>query len=198
VLLERKVGVGFLVCILGVLFGWLVSSTNHGLGPWSDYSSKVIGSSWAWLALATLCCLGGRGWRAASLRGFAFLAPAVGAYYLSDVLQGVYGTSRIDAPGLLSDVVAYCVLACLASAALGAVAVLGRRRGPLGLTARVAVPAYIAQSALRTFIHARSSTVGPGPIARDVSVVVGILALLTTMAVVLIGRTRQHREGVTQ
>lgn len=179
--------------VFGVLFGWLTSFTNHGHGPWSEYSSKVMGSSWAWLALAALCCLGGRGWRTASLRGFAFLAPAVGTYYLADLLQGVYGTSRIDAPGLLSDVVAYCVMACLASAVLGTVTVLGRRRDLLGLTARVAVPAYIAQSALHAYLNARSSTVGPDPMARDVSMLVGLLALVTALAIVLIGLTR-HTE----
>ena len=97
------------------------------------------------------------------LSGFAFLGPAVLAYYLADLLQGIYGAPRVDVAGLLSDVVAYVVMACLASAVLGAVMVLGRRRRPLGLAPRLAIPAYIAQSALHTYVNARDATTGPGP-----------------------------------
>lgn len=176
---------GVLVCGLGVVFGWLVSATNHGLGPCSEYSSKLMGSSWAWLAVAALCCLGGRGWRAASLRGLAFLAPAVVTYYLADLLQGAYGRPSIDAPGLVSDVAAYCVIACLASVVLGAVTVLGRRRGLLGLISRVTVPGYIAQSAFHTYVNAGGSAGGPGPIGRDVSMAVGLLGLATTVVIVV-------------
>ena len=189
--------VRLLVCI-GVVFGWLVSATNHGLGPWSEYSSKLMGSSWVWLAIAALCCLGGRGWRAASLRGLAFLAPAVVTYYLADLLQGAYGGPRIDTLGLLSDVAAYGVMACLASAALGAVTVLGRQRGLLGLISRVAVPAYITQSALHTFVNARGATAGPGPTGRNVSLAVGLLGLVTTTVIVVTTPARQERSSATR
>ena len=88
---------GVLVCALGAVFGWPVSTTNHGRGPWSEYSSKLMGSSWAWLAMAAVCCLGGRGWRAASSRGLAF------QHLRTDVGDGVEERAGDARPVLTGD-----------------------------------------------------------------------------------------------
>lgn len=143
--------------VAGTAFGIVVSAVNHGIGPTSEYVSKVIGSGWIWLAAGLGACLLGCSWKQSWVCGVVFYWPAVVGYYIADTVAGVYtsppftdptAAEQLDLPALIADTVGYVAVAAAVSALLALVVLVSRRGSIVGLLGAVAVPSYIAYAAL--------------------------------------------------
>ncbi|GLY20019.1 hypothetical protein Kisp01_70330 [Kineosporia sp. NBRC 101677] len=136
-------------------FGALNSAINHGFGPFSQYTAKVIGNDWAWLTACLLAALPMPTWRSATKSGLLFVWPAVIAYYVSDSLRGTYateigGAQVFDVAGVVMDALLYVVFGSLLAASVGLVVKLFHRGGVLGILSLLSVPAFIAYRAIET------------------------------------------------
>lgn len=189
-----RIGSGLFLIVVGLVYGMLTSAVNHGFGPGSAYVSKVLGDGSVWLAVGLAVCLAGRTWAVAALRGLAFYLPAVGAYYVADVVAGVYhspplsdpfGPARFDVTGLALDVVLWVVFGSVTSALLAVLVVLIRRGGVLGIVAAVAVPAYIAYSALTLYAQQRTWNLALDPISVEMNLLIGVSAAAVAVVVAL-------------
>ena len=177
------------VAAFGLVFGVLSSTVNHVGGLVAVYASKTVDTAWAWLFVAFLASLTGKGW-GSFIRTAAVLVPAVIGYYTSDTLFGTYGPADdLRWLILLADVVVYLVLSVLVSAGLALVNIGIRSRGVLGILASVVVPGYIASDALTLYAHLANASWADPYLVR-VSLAVGLVAAVGTV-VVLLARARQ-------
>lgn len=180
----------FYLALAAVTFGVATSVVNHGYGPASAYTSKVLGSDFAWAAAVALVATTGHSWRDSFRRCMTFVVPAVVAYYSADIAFGTYtaGSSPVpgsrdlptgfDAAGAVSDTVAYLVLGAIASAALSMLAVLISRGGFVGLVALEVTPACIAYLAF-----VRASRVFPPDAVEERTIFgMGVAALVVAVA----------------
>lgn len=147
------------IVLAAVAFGVVTSAVNHGLGPASAYTSKVLGNDWAWLAAIAVAVTRGSRWRVSMSAGMHFIVPAVIAYYITDLSAGTYTspsslspeghltTPGTDTTGAVFDTVAYLVMGTAAAVALSLLVVLIRRGGLIGFVAIEALPLYIAYTA---------------------------------------------------
>lgn len=180
--------------LIGLAFGLLTSAINHGFGPGSAYVSKVMGNGWVWLTAGLLACIAARSWSSAAVRGLAFYLPAVLAYYVSDVAAGVYSSPPFADPGapdqfdvmsLVIDLGFYLVLSSITSCLLATLVALIRRGGVVGVASAVAVPGYIAFSALRLDSQWAATTVTVDPLLIKTNLAIGVTALIVTGAVLI-------------
>lgn len=115
---------------VGLAFGWLSSALNHGTSMVAIYASKVVGADWGWLAAGVAVALMSRELRAAFESTLAFLASAVMAYYVADIVAGVYasdlgdGVVQVSYGGAIVDAFGYLIVATIAAGGLGLVAFL--------------------------------------------------------------------------
>lgn len=181
----------------GLLFGLATSAVNHGLGPDSDYLSKVLGNDWAWLVGGFTAAWPASSWRATMSRGCRFLYAAVLGYYLSDVRAGTYttgpdlmtgaGMGGLDISGLTTDLIFYLLASTATAAVLALLTVTIRRGGPRGILAALVLPTYIARTALdRRVIAQRFPT---DPVMATVSQHI-LWVAVAAIAVILAGAAR--------
>lgn len=183
---SRAVAVGA-VMVAGALFGALTSAVNRGFGPASEYLSKVVGNQWLWLLAGYFACMLGSTWKTSAVRGVQFLWPAVVAYYCAESVAGAYtyapradplAPPRFDLVGAVTDVGFYLALGAATSGGLALVLWVMRRGGLIGLLGALAVPGFIAVSALTMHFQARHQPHIPtDPISLNVSLRVGLAAL---------------------
>ncbi len=177
------------IAAFGLVFGVLSSTVNHVGGLVAVYASKTVDSAWAWLLVAFLASLTGRGW-GSFIRTAAVLVPAVIGYYTSDTLFGTYGPADdLSWLILLADVVVYLVLSFLVSAGLALLNLGIRSRGGLGILSSVVVPVYIASDALMLYAHLANASWADPYLVR-VSLVVGLSAAAGTIVLVLVRTLR--------
>ncbi len=141
--------------VLGCAFGALTAAVNHGFGPGSEYTSKVMGRDWCWLAAGLLSGVAASHWLRAGRLVISFLLPAVWSYYVWDARAGVYAGlgTPVDVLGIVTDVIAYSVFGALSGLALGLVIALIRRRGVIGLLAGAMPFAYTASTSSGVYQH---------------------------------------------
>lgn len=176
------------VAAFGLAFGVLSSALNHVGGLVAVYASKTVDTAWAWLFVAFLASVTGKGW-GAFVRSIGLLTPAVIGYYASDTLFGTYGPAD-DLRWLIlaADVVVYLVLSVLVSAGLALLNIGIRSRGVIGILASVVVPGYIASDALTLYVHLVKESWADPYLVR-VSLAVGLSAAVGSLVLVLV-RTR--------
>jgi|GEM_PF-3368811 len=189
-----------LVC--GAMFGWLTSAVNHGLGgETAAYVSKVLGTTWGWLVAGLIATWPGRSWKDGFLRGVAFYAPAVLAYYLADLHAGVYDRlaidlqnpadtdveSFVDIGSMAVETAFYVVAGAAASALLSGIHAARRHGGLLAVSACVALPAYIAFDAFTAHRELYGSPVPIDPVSAIVTAAVGWVALAVSGIVLVHG-----------
>lgn len=160
---------------MGCAFGALTAAVNHGFGPGSEYTSKVLGRDWCWLAAGLLSGIAASQWLSATRLVISFLIPAVWAYYLVDMRAGVYAESgaRLDVLGAVSDIIAFSVIGSLSAVLLGFLVVLLRRGGTVGLIAGAAPFAFTARMSWGVYQHTPQD-----PLAEQVGWVTMWVALL--------------------
>jgi hypothetical protein len=168
--------------LLGCIFGGVTAAVNHGFGPASEYTSKVFGRDWCWLAAGLLSGVSATRWRRAVRLVAVFLIPAVWFYYAMDVRAGVYGGAgfSVDVLGVVTDVIAYSVFATVASAALGLLITWIRRGGVVGLLASAVPFAFTAWSGWGVYL-----TTPQEPTAQRVALTTTWVALACGGAVAL-------------
>lgn len=181
---------------VGLAFGWLSSALNHGTSMVAIYASKVVGADWGWLAAGVAVALMSRELRAAFESTLAFLASAVMAYYVADIVAGVYasdlgdGVVQVSYGGAIVDAFGYLIVATIAAGGLGFVAFLSRRVDFIGLVSRIVVPGYIAYSALSLHAALHGLSIPVDPVMEQVSLVVGWCAAATSLVVALFSLAR--------
>lgn len=126
----------------GAALGVLSSMSNHGTGPAAQYTSIIVGSPWAWLAVAYLVAVRSGSASAALRRSLLLLITAVVAYYATDQVYALEGITPGSAIGL--DAIYWVVIAVLVSAVLAALVWLIHRSRLLGIVGYAIVPGFIA------------------------------------------------------
>ncbi len=180
----------------GMLFGLTASALNHGIGPYTAYTSKVMGNSWAWLLAAFIAAWPAKSGRTASARGGAFLYAAVAAYYVTDLFAGTYTREAqiggvhgaVDAQGVAVDVVFYLILSTVTAALLGLLVAAIRRGGVLGALGTLVVPVYITKTALD---RRDTALAWPhDPVMAAVSGAIALMAATSTALIIILGIRR--------
>jgi hypothetical protein len=190
------------IVIAALAFGAITSAVNHGFGPASAYTSKVLGNDWAWLVAIAAATATGDRWQSSARAGARFVVPSVIAYYVTDLASGTYTSlvppppgsqapsTGIDLIGAVSDTIAYLIIGTAASGVLSLVLVLIRRGGLIGFIALEALPLYIAKTAFSRADH----VIPADPIAERTFTGVGIAALAAAGILALVyGATRSLR-----
>lgn len=183
------------ICLVlaGAAFGVTTSLVNHGFGPAAAHVSKVLGSGDAWLLAGFCAALRGRGWRSSFIRGIEFLVPAVVGYYVADAAAGTYTSATLEDPNgpvyfdlysIVTDLGFYVVVACVVSAVLGVIVTLVQRGGLVGLLASMAVPGYIAVTALTLHQRLLALELAIDPVEITATWWIGLGALFLTIAAV--------------
>lgn len=189
----------------GLTFGALTSAANHGVSPAAAYISKLLDNGGVWLAAGLLACLAGRTWRIAAVRSATFYLAAVASYYVGDAAAGVYttpsradpfGPTQVDFANLAVDLGFYLALGLVTSCLLATLVVVIHRGGVAGVIAAIAVPGYIAFSAISEGLRANESPIPTSPIRTQMTWTLGLTAAVVT-GIVLIWRVAQVLRGRT-
>lgn len=178
----------------GVALGTVNVLANASLlGPWSGHLSKIVGNDWAWLVACFLAALTGTTWRSSFGRGLAMLFPAVVTYYVAELAVDdvLFGPAFAD-PYVLTNTVAWLVIATFTAAGVGLLTELVRRGGPVGVLAAAVVPGYIAWTAF-TMQQWLDQPEPVDPALLDVVRVLWPAATIVTIVVLLVTGNRELR-----